>query len=163
MTLDCDEILPDRLWVGRFLRGDDISRLQAMGITTVLSVQSDSDLSYCGVSVKTIQSALRNAGIEFRRTPVEDFDREQLALRLPECVASLREALAEQSARVYLHCTAGMNRAPTIAAAFLIQSRRMPSSEAYEFVTTRRNCRPYMSLLLAFESSINPPIRTSDG
>jgi protein-tyrosine phosphatase len=158
MALDCSEILTGRLWVGGFVRKEDVVRLKAMGITTVLSLQSDADLSYCGLTASAIQKALLTEGIQFERTPVDDFDKAQLASRLPACVAALEAALEEESSRVYLHCTAGMNRAPTIAAAFLMRSHGMPSRVAYEFVTTRRSCRPYMSLLQAFESSINPPI-----
>ena len=51
--------------------------------------------------------------------------------------------------RVYLHCNAGMNRAPTIAIAYLHVHHAMPLLEARDFVKTRRACLPYMTVLEA--------------
>jgi protein-tyrosine phosphatase len=51
--------------------------------------------------------------------------------------------------RVYLHCNAGMNRAPTIAIAYLHVHRQLPLHEARDFVKARRHCVPYMTVLEA--------------
>jgi protein-tyrosine phosphatase len=53
-----------------------------------------------------------------RRVPVRDFDAAELRSKLPECVRNL-DGLLSAGHLVYLHCTAGINRSPTVAMAFL--------------------------------------------
>lgn len=147
MTSDYTEILPDRLWVGGFVRPDDVARLKELGITTIISLQSDDDLRNYFISIEELLNACFDAAIELRRIPIRDFDRDALAWNLPRCVRELEAALARPSARVYLHCTAGKNRAPTVAAAYLIRAQGMPPPQALEYLRARRPCQPYESLL----------------
>jgi len=46
-----------------------------------------------------------------------------------------------------LHCNGGLNRAPTLAIAFLRAHRRMSLEEALALVKTRRACGPFMTVL----------------
>ncbi len=151
MPIDCDEILPGILWVGTFVRPGEIDGLLERHITTVVSLQTDGNFAYCGVSADQLTRALSAAGIALRRVPVEDFSADLLARKLPECVVVLAGALAPEGARVYLHCTAGMNRSPTVAAGYLIQARGATARLAHDYVRTRRRCRPYLSVLEQFE------------
>jgi protein-tyrosine phosphatase len=151
MALDCDEVIPDRLWVGVFVRPEDAAELVGMRVTTVVSLQSDEDYAYYGLSARKLTSAFAASGIEFQRIPVEDFNPERLAGRMPECVAGLTASLAREGARVYLHCTAGINRAPTVAAGYLVSEQGMPARAAYEHVRERRACSPYLRVLERFE------------
>jgi hypothetical protein len=52
MILNCNEIIPDRLWVGRCVDPGDVKHLREFGITTLMSLQSDEDLAYYGISMK---------------------------------------------------------------------------------------------------------------
>lgn len=147
MPLDCNEIIPNRLWIGRFVGPEEVRSLRHIDITTVFSLQSDEDLERYGISLKTLLKAYAEAGIELRRMLVNDFDKEDLLRNLPQCVAELEVALAPRWSRVYLHCTAGISRSPTVAAAYLIRSRGMTPKEAFEFVEARRHCSPYLDVL----------------
>ena len=83
MILDCDEIIPSRLWIGRYVDPSDIKLLGALGITTLVSLQSDQDLAYYGISIARILRACEEARIDFRRIAIPDFDRVALAQNLP--------------------------------------------------------------------------------
>jgi protein-tyrosine phosphatase len=154
MILDCNEIMQDRLWVGSYIRPEDVPSLKQMGITAIVSMQSDEDLSQLKISLKKLAKAYAAAEIEFHRIPTQDFEQESVSENLPGAVAEIEAALAPRWARAYIHCTAGINRAPTLAAAFLIKTRNMSAREAYDYVTSRRHCSPYLAVLQKYESSL---------
>jgi protein-tyrosine phosphatase len=147
MKLDCSEILPERLWVGTYLGVEEVARLEELRITTVVSLQDENDIVQRGISVGNLATAYAHAGIEFRQAPVPDFDKRELLAKLPDCVAEIAAALKPQNARVYLHCTMGMNRAPTAAAAYMMRSRGISARVAYDHMVSRRYCRPYLDVL----------------
>ncbi len=152
--LDCDEILPERLWVGAHPRAEDIEDFRQMAISTVVCLQDQRDISGLGISLKEMIAAYGKAGIEFRQVEVRDFDKTDLQGKLGRCVEAIESALETKSARVYLHCTAGLNRAPTAAAAYLIRSQGMSSREAYDYLVARRYCRPYLDVLEKYAASM---------
>jgi protein-tyrosine phosphatase len=154
MIIDCNEIIRDRLWVGSYVRPEDISRLSQMGITAIVSMQSDQDLSNYQISLKKLLKACEAAEIKFRRIPTQDFDEKFLSANLPQAVAEVEKALAPRWARAYIHCTAGINRGPTLAAAYLIKNQGLSAEEAYACVATRRHCNPYLAVLQQFEVSL---------
>ena len=53
----------------------------------------------------------------------------------------------QSNGRVYVHCNAGMNRAPTLAIAFLRAYRQMSLDEAMLMVKKQRACGPFMTVL----------------
>ena len=155
MKLDCNEIIPGTLWVGAYLQPEDVRELRHAGITVVISLQSDDDLeTYC-ISIPMLTNALQSAGIRLVRIPIQDFSKEAIEQKLPAAVSRILSELESADARVYLHCTAGINRAPTTAAAYLIFSRNMAAREAWGFLTARRHCSPYLDVLERFSASLN--------
>ncbi len=154
MILDCNQVIPDRLWVGGFIRPEDLKLLKQMGITTTINLQSDLDLANCNLSMNKLLDAYALSEIELRRFPIPDFDPKALAANLTQAVGEVEEALAPRWAKVYVHCTAGINRGPTLIAAYLIKVRRLSAREAYDYVTTRRNCSPYLGVLKEYEASL---------
>ena len=154
MNLDCDELIPGRLWVGSYLRPEDTGALARKLISIVLNLQTDEDLAALGIQLKELLKAFESADIELRRVPIPDFDKESLVTKLPLCVSELEKALKPEWARVYLHCTAGLNRSPTVAAAYLIRSANMSSAEAYDYVNARRHCSPSREILEKYEESL---------
>jgi protein-tyrosine phosphatase len=156
MILNCNEIIPDRLWVGEYVGPADVKHLRELGITTIMSLQSDDDLAYYGISMKRMLRACREAEIDLCRIATSDCDTVALAQNLPQCVAALEAALTPRWARVYLHCSAGINRSPTTAAAYLIRFRGWSAREAYDYLTARRNCRPYLTVLEQYETALKP-------
>jgi dual specificity phosphatase 12 len=154
MFLDCNEIIENKIWVGSFIRPEEVRFLRQLGITTVLSLQSDRDLEDYHVSKSKLQKAYEAAEIELRRIPTEDFNKTALSANLGRSVAELEKALAPRWAKAYVHCTAGINRGPTLVAAYLIKSRKMPAREAYDFISTKRHCSPYLDVLETYEASL---------
>jgi protein-tyrosine phosphatase len=155
MLFDYNQIIPGRLWVGTSIVPGDAKQLRRMGITIVVSLQSDHDLEERHISLKKLVKALSDANIDLSRVPVRDFSKRDLALRLPKCVAEVEAALAPGWAKVYLHCTAGINRSPTVAAAYLVKSRGMSAREACEYVAAKRDCSPYLDVLEQYKASLS--------
>jgi len=151
VTLDCDEIMPGRLWIGSYIRPEEAGLLKQMGITDIFSLQSDRDLVDYNISQEKLLKACALAEIALYRRPTADFDKRSLADNLPQAVEDLEKALRRQGAKVYVHCTAGINRAPTLAAAYLIKTMGWAAREAYDFVVARRQCNPYLAVLEEYE------------
>ena len=92
-----------------FVAGD----LQA---TALLSLQTDTDLSARGLSWSTLWAMHARSGLRAERVPIVDFDPKDLARHLSAAVAAA-ESLLASGHRLYLHCTAGLNRSATTAVA----------------------------------------------
>jgi protein-tyrosine phosphatase len=154
MFLDCNEIISGRLWVGCHIRPEDARILRQMGITSILNLQSDRDLANYNISLKKLIKAYALEEIDLRRIPIPDFDRHAVCAHLPQAVEELENALAPLRAKVYVHCTAGINRGPTLAAAYLIKANGLTAQEAYNHVIARRDCSPYLDTLQEYEASL---------
>jgi protein-tyrosine phosphatase len=154
MNLNSNEILQGKLWIGESIHPKEVNMLARSYITTVFNLQTDKDMADYGISLKALLAAYQEAGIELRRFPIPDFDLHSLAANLPPCVAELEEALHPTWSRVYMHCSAGINRAPTVAAAYLIRHRSMSAQQAYDFVISMRDCSPYLDILEKYSHSI---------
>jgi protein-tyrosine phosphatase len=145
---DYAQILPNLL-VGEYPTPDDAEWLRAaQGVTVVLSLQDDADLASKGLELVELEHAYRQQALRFHRMPVTDCDNDMLAARLDGIVSLLVELLNGGDC-VYLHCNAGMNRAPTVAIAYLHAHHAMALPAACDFVKQRRHCVPYMRVLEA--------------
>jgi len=127
------------LWVGPCPdEVSDFEQLKSRGITAILSLQSEEDVeSGPGWEPK----AARDAGLGFRNVPVTDFDSLDLKICLPRCVQVLDD-MVKAGECVYLHCTAGVSRSPTVAAAYLHWRLNWPLEQALEHLRAARNCVP---------------------
>jgi protein-tyrosine phosphatase len=142
------EILPTLL-IGEYPTPDDAAWLwNVQRVTAILSLQDDADLASKGLVLREIEHAYRAHRLRFHRMPVPDCDNAFLQARLDAIVAQLR-VLHADGERVYLHCNAGMNRAPTVAIAYLHVHHAMSLAAARDFVKQRRHCVPYMRVLEA--------------
>lgn len=99
----------------------DVEQLAAAGVTALLSLQTDDDLGARGLRWPTLWQLYVARGIHAVRVPIRDFDRKDLARGIESALAAL-DALLAHHARVYLHCTAGLNRSPTLALAHLYRT-----------------------------------------
>lgn len=146
--MNLDQIEPE-LFVGSCPRdAGDLQRLRSKyGVTAVLNVQADEDLDYCGVDWPTLARAYEEAEIVVQRHPVRDFDPEALRRELPNCVRAL-ETLIDDGHTVYVHCTAGVNRSPSTAIAFLHRCRGWDLEEAVAHVRRRHPCEPYVDAIV---------------
>ncbi len=140
------EISPELL-IGEYPTREDIGWLkETFNVAAVHNLQDDEDLRHNGLDLRQLAAEYNAHGIRFHRTPIQDGGADAMAARL---VVALRDlhGLVEAHGRVYLHCNAGMNRAPTLAIAFLRAHRRMSLAEALKVVKAQRACGPFMTVL----------------
>lgn len=121
----------------------------------MISLQDDADLLHKGLRLAELRESYRAAGIVFQRVPIADGDAEMLRARLDDALCQLHDLLADGHS-VFLHCNAGLNRAPTIAIAYLHVHLGYALEQARDFVKERRACVPYWSVLRARYGEANP-------
>nr|GMC65690.1 phosphoglucan phosphatase LSF2, chloroplastic [Ipomoea batatas] len=80
--------------------------------------------------------------VEFVAIRAKDFDPDSLRSGLPKSVSLLEWAISEEKGRVYVHCTAGLGRAPAVAIAYMFWFCDMDLTTAYETLTSKRPCGP---------------------
>jgi protein-tyrosine phosphatase len=80
------------------------------------------------------------------RTPISDGGADHMAEGLELALTDLRTLIAAGE-RVYMHCNGGLNRAPTLAIAYLRAYEGMSLDEALAHVKRRRTCGPFMTVL----------------
>ncbi len=116
-VVDHSQIFP-QLFLGSHPESmDEIERLRrASGITAVLNLQTDEDMQSIRLAWEPLEAHYSACRIDLCRVPVRDFDLEDLRDKLPECVRALERLLAVGHT-IYLHCTAGTGRSPTVAIA----------------------------------------------
>jgi atypical dual specificity phosphatase len=142
-------VITDLLLVGEYPRISDIEWLKdEFRITAIQNLQDDEDLRINGIDLIGLREACHRHQIKLVRTPIRDGSSDDMAARLHDTLQSLQGLLAE-SERVYLHCNAGLNRAPTLAIAWLRASGGMSLNEAVAHVKKRRACGPFMTVLEA--------------
>lgn len=147
--IDIAQIRPT-LFVGNAPQGaEDAAYLAALGVSAVLCLQTDDDLAQWGFRWSQVEAWHMQQGIVARRLPIPDFSPEAIVAHLDEALAALG-ALLKDGHTVYLHCSAGINRSPTIAVAHLVRTEGIPVAAALEVVMTARPvARPYASALAA--------------
>ena len=121
--------------------------MKKLGVTAVLSLQSDSDLSRTGLSWAALWRLQVERGLEVHRHSITDFNPKDLIEKLEEAVDIL-EDLAARHERVYVHCTAGVNRSPTICIAWLFMRQGRSVDQALKEVLRRRDlAQPYPQVI----------------
>ena len=142
------QILPE-LYVGTHPRtAVDLERLAgSLGATAVLNLQTDRDLTDWGIDWTRLEEAYRQHNVVLRRVPIVDFDPQDLRERLSQAVDILDQML-RGGHRVYLHCTAGAERAPSTAIAYLTWCRGWSLQEATSHVERVRECAPSIDAIL---------------
>jgi protein-tyrosine phosphatase len=158
--MDYDRILP-RLFVGAFLESaHEVEMLRRHeGVTAVLNLQTDEDIREGGFFAEPLETLYEASGVKLCRVPVRDFDEADLRQKLPECVVALRRLL-EEGHTVYLHCTAGVNRSPTVAIAYLHWCLGWDLDSALKHVAECRSCSPKLD---AIRNAEWEPLSTPQG
>ena len=97
----------------------DIELIQkSMNVSAILSLQHDECLMRMNIDYAIHERHGQALGLIMARCPIRDFDPEDQRFRLPAAVNLLRDLL-QAGHRVYVHCTLGINRAPTVVLAYL--------------------------------------------
>lgn len=116
------------------------------GITAVLNLQTDDDMRAVGVVWAPLSDYYRASAIELCRVPVRDFDPSDLREKLPKCVRQLQHLLRAKHC-VYLHCTLGATRSPTVAVAYIHCCQGQTLDQAATEVKARWPCSPNLEVV----------------
>ncbi len=140
------EITPELL-IGEYPRRDDVAWLkESFEITAVHNLQDDLDLRVNGLNIEELRHEYEAHAMKLVRTPIPDGSADAMGERLKVALDDLN-SLISAGQRVYLHCNAGLNRAPTLAIAYLRGFGGMSLDEALAHVKKRRACGPFMTVL----------------
>lgn len=116
---------------------EDFEQLKALGVTAVLSLRTEEDGPEGAIERE--RDAAIAGGMKFTNMPVTDFDRLELIRKMRNCVAEVERMIADGNT-VYLHCTAGVNRSPTVAVAYLHWCLEWPLEKAVAHLQLFRVC-----------------------
>jgi protein-tyrosine phosphatase len=125
---------------------EDIDILQQhLAVTAVLNLQTDEDMVAANLNWQLLESHYRTSAINLFRVPMKE---EQVELRekLFECIRALERLLAADHT-VYLHCTAGIGRSPTVAIGYLHCYLHWELDAAIRHVKHVRQCAPHLEAL----------------
>lgn len=138
--------IEDEIFVGSAPASSvDVARLKPLRITTVISLQSDEDFKTHRINFAKLQSAYNYNNIALLRYPILDFDEQDLGKRLAEPVKALNR-LVSAGHRVYVHCNAGVCRAPATVLGYLCHYRGMSIDEGLAYIRQfRPQANPYIS------------------
>jgi len=129
---------------------DDVNKLQSENVGVIFCLQEDNDMKHFDLDIVPIQDKAAELNITHVRCPIKDFDPFQLRQRLPEAVRLLQEKMEAKPDQVaYIHCTAGLGRAPGTALAYQFWMRGMCLDEAYAQLFSVRRCHPQIGMIRA--------------
>lgn len=125
---------------------EDYRLLKEIGISFILSLQEDKELRLFGRNPDAELSVAAGFGLSVYKVQIEDFNDASLLQNLDEAVETLSE-LIRTGGKVYLHCAHGLNRSPTVAAAFLMETTGVIPEEAIDRVTAVHASMPNIGVL----------------
>lgn len=137
-TLNWSEIRSDIVIGSCPMTMDDIACIREQtGVTALLSIQSDECRTAFDIDYEAHQRYAKRLGLVMANAPMRDFDPPEQRTRLPYAVATLCRLLAGGH-RVYVHCTAGLNRSPLTVLAYLSFTEGMTTEEAMALIHRHR-------------------------
>lgn len=113
------------------------------GASALLSLQHDECRAHFGVDYEDHRRHGEGLGLAVVNAPMRDFDPEEQRERLPAAVFHLHALLA-RGHRVYVYCTAGINRAPLTVLGYLTFVEGLSPDEAIAAIRRGRpGAEPY--------------------
>ncbi|GMP68502.1 hypothetical protein CsSME_00028107 [Camellia sinensis var. sinensis] len=153
-------IRPD-LIVGSCLQAPyDVDKLRSIGVKTIFCLQQDSDLEYFGVDITGIREyADTYDDIQHLRAEIRDFDAFDLRMRLPAVVSKLHKAISRNGGVTYIHCTAGLGRAPAVALAHMFWFDGYKLTDGHSLLLSKRLCCPKLDAIKSATADILTGLR----
>ncbi|XP_022743725.1 phosphoglucan phosphatase DSP4, amyloplastic isoform X2 [Durio zibethinus] len=134
---------------------EDVDKLRKIGVKTIFCLQQDPDLEYFGVDIGAIQDYAKKCGdVEHIRAQIRDFDSFDLRMRLPAVVSKLYKAINRNGGVTYIHCTAGLGRAPAVAMSYMFWVQGYKLSEAHRLLLSKRSCFPKLDAIKSATADI---------
>jgi predicted protein tyrosine phosphatase len=126
----------------------DIDRVvDEVGARAILSLQHDACRAAHGIDYPALVARGRARGVTMVNVQMRDFDAPDQRRRLLLAVFRLH-ALLRAHRRVYVHCTAGIGRAPLTALGYFVFVEMMPPEEAIDLISgARAVVSPFWSVL----------------
>ncbi|KAK7343930.1 hypothetical protein VNO77_13062 [Canavalia gladiata] len=148
-------IRPD-LIVGSCLQTpEDVDKLRRIGVKTIFCLQQNPDLEYFGVDINAIREYAKTCNdIQHLRAEIRDFDGFDLRMRLPAVVSKLYKAINSNGGVAYIHCTAGLGRAPAVALAYMFWVLGYKFNEAHRLLQSKRTCCPKLDAIKSATADI---------
>lgn len=104
--------ISEKLSIGSFINSsNDITSLHKLGVTAIVNLQTKRDMERKNVNIYEIKRLCKVKGILFINAPIRDNDPIDYVKRAPE-VLDIIEDLYKANHHIYIHCTAGIGRAP---------------------------------------------------
>jgi protein-tyrosine phosphatase len=125
----------DDLLIGAYpIDEEDVAMLGRAGVRRVLNLVEDDE--YQPGERETIEAAYASAGIEERRLELIDYGN----LPRAELEAAVQEVTRwlDQGVRTYVHCRAGWQRSPAVAAGVIAIRGGIDVNEALRYVQRRK-------------------------
>ena len=143
-TLNWGEIREDILVGSCPMTTEDIDRIrQQTDATAILSIQSDECRATFAIDYAQHQRHGARSGLVMVNAPMRDFDPGHQRQYLADAVRGLHRLLDARH-RVYVHCTAGINRAPLTVLTYFTFVEGMTIEEAMRLIHDGRpNAAPY--------------------
>ncbi|KAH8938038.1 hypothetical protein BDL97_16G061200 [Sphagnum fallax] len=122
--------IDDNFFVGSCPKdGVDIDKLSKDDrVTGILNLQQDKDFGNHNVNIASIEAECNKLRILYLRVPIHDDDTGDLTNNLPRAAGMLDKAISIDKRKVYLHCTAGVGRSPSVAVAYYFWIKGMDVS-----------------------------------
>lgn len=125
----------------------DVERLKnGLKVTAVLNLQTNQDFVDWGINWKELSHIYLQTDMLVERVPILDFDAVDLSAHLTHAVDVL-DRLIKVGHRVYVHCTAGVGRAPATVVAYLVWCSNWTIDDAEDHVLKSRSCAPNMDAI----------------
>ena len=105
----------------------DLDFLKQHGISAVVGLQAERSDE---------ESRLRSAGLQYLRVPIKDGHAPELS-QIQSMVSWINKQ-TENGRKVYMHCAAGVGRAPTMGMAYLV-STGLTADQAYEEIKQKHH------------------------
>jgi Dual specificity phosphatase, catalytic domain len=139
--------ITSRLFVGSHPQTvDDIESLRRhLAITGILNLQTDEDMASVRLNWRCLEAHYSICAVDLFRFPMKE-EPGELREKLLECVNTLEQLLVTGHT-VYLHCTAGIARSPTVAIGYLHCCMGWELNVAVRYLKQLRQCSPYLEAL----------------
>lgn len=138
LTLNWDEIRSDLIIGSCPLTHEDVDTiLAATGANALLSLQSDDCRTALSIDYAAQRAHGERHGVAMVNAPMLDFDPPDQRRNLPGAVRTL-SSLLTGGRKVYVHCTAGVNRSPLVVMAYLSFVEMVSADEALAFIRQSR-------------------------
>ena len=136
-----------RLYVGPHLKTiGDIEKLRKLlAITAIMNLQTDEDIESVNLNWKPLEAYYESCAVRLCRVPMKE-EQTELREKLLHCIHALERLLADGHT-VYLHCTAGVARSPTVAVGYLYCCLVWNLDAAVRYLKQLRQCAPYLEVL----------------